>query len=397
MEEIQFSVMSYDTSVSDLQAVVQEFEAQHRVRVQIQRLNWETSWAEIMKFAADGYGPAVSEVGDTWIASLAKMNVLRPFTASEAAAMDGPAAFLPATWQSGFLPDSTGPWGIPWLAETRVIFYRRDLLQAAGVDERTAFQTNAHLEQTLERLQTSGVSVPWVVPTRPTLNTFHHLTSWIWGAGGDFVDEHHRLVTFAEAPARAGVRAYYNLYRFLAPQARQLDSAQAGDLFATGQAAVTLDGPWLLVGLSSPFAPDALRQVGVASPPGVPCVLASHLVVWKHVDPWHEKLAVELVRFLTSKPVQFTCSQQVGLLPVRLDVLANSPFADPPVYSVISCMLKVGRSFPAMRLWGSIEGGLTMAFGNLWAKVLATPDPDLDALIRAELAPLAQRLNIALQ
>jgi hypothetical protein len=44
-----------------------------------------------------------------------------------------------------------------------------------------------------------------------------------------------------------------------------------------------------------------------------------------------------------------------------------------------------------------IEEQLTASFGRIWEKVLAEPDPDLDTLIRAELEPLAERLNRRLQ
>jgi hypothetical protein len=50
-----------------------------------------------------------------------------------------------------------------------------------------------------------------------------------------------------------------------------------------------------------------------------------------------------------------------------------------------------------MRLWGLIEERLTAAFGNLWEKILSDPNPDLDAIIEAELDPLAQRLNRILE
>ena len=40
-----------------------------------------------------------------------------------------------------------------------MIYYWRDLLEQAGVDERTAFQTPEHMEETMQRLQASGVDV----------------------------------------------------------------------------------------------------------------------------------------------------------------------------------------------------------------------------------------------
>jgi multiple sugar transport system substrate-binding protein len=390
MEEIELSIMSFDSTGSDLQAVLREFESQHRVQVLIEKLSWDTCWPEITKFALYGHGPAVSEIGSTWVASLSHMNALRPFTDREAAMLDGPAAFVPGSWRRGMLPGDRTVWAIPWLADTRVIFYRRDILAAAGIDEQTAFQTQAQLEATLERLQASGVSTPWSVPTQPTVDSLHYAASWVWSAGGDFVDEKLRRVTFADAPARAGLRAYYGLHRFMQREGHPVDTFQSESGFAQGQAAVTMGGPWLAASAQP-------ELIGAALPPGAPFVGESHLVIWRHAVPKYEKLAFELVRFLTGKSAQVKNSQQAGLLPVRLDVLSESPFSDHPIYQVLSRGVTEGRSVPAMRLWGLIEDKLSVALGQLWAKVLAAPNPDLDTLIRAELEPLAQRLNATLE
>src|SRR5687768_7182519 len=243
VEEIELSMMSY-VAPDQLAGLLRDFEAQHRVHVRLQRWEWQTSWAEIMKVALYGHGPVVSEIGSTWAASLAVMNVLRPFNGMEVAAMGKAAAFLPAAWQSGLMPGDPNPAAIPWLSETRAIYYRRDLFQQAGLADITRFESNAHLEDTLKTLQGHGLSA-WTMPTRATLNTFHNMTSWVWGAGGDFVDAAQRQVTFAEPAARAGIAAYFGLHRFLAPDARRLTVEESEARFLQGQTAMTISGPWL--------------------------------------------------------------------------------------------------------------------------------------------------------
>jgi hypothetical protein len=120
-------------------------------------------------------------------------------------------------------------------------------------------------------------------------------------------------------------------------------------------------------------------------------------VIWRSISPKQERLAVRLVQFLTEFQVQRQCSQQVGLLPVRIDVLAEPPFSVHPWYKTMSQGLVIGRSFPAMRLWGLFEDKLTPAFAKIWLNTLPVIDPDLGAIIRAELEPLAKRLNRTLE
>ncbi len=397
MDILELSVMSYDESTQGLQDLLAEFEARYRVQVRITRLSWETAWTQVVKYALYGDAPAVSEVGSTWVATLATMNALRPFTAQEQASFGGESAFLPAAWQSGRLRHDPTLWAMPWLAETRVIFYRRDLLARAGVDELSAFRTPDRLVTTLEQLRASGVENPWCVPTQPTITTFHNVASWIWGAGGDFVDQDQRCVLFERDAARAGLGAYFDLHRFLPPRQRSLDAFLADDLFFSGQTATALSGPWLLTVSDAPLDPHLAPSIGVALPPGPPLVSESHLVIWRSISPRLERLAVELVRFLTDRRLQLTCSQQTGLLPVRTEVLAAPPFSTEPHYRVFSRGLLTGRSFPSMRLWGLLEDRLVPALGKIWQKVLAEPQPAIDAIIQAELEPLAQRLNQTLE
>jgi ABC-type glycerol-3-phosphate transport system substrate-binding protein len=117
------------------------------------------------------------------------------------------------------------------------------------------------------------------------------------------------------------------LYRFIAPEFYQLNANQVDGRFADGEAAMTINGPWAVFPSGEAVGDDPPAGIHVALPPGVPCVLASHLVVWKHVPVRQERVAIELVRFLTDQQAQLTCSRQVGLLPARLETLAGPPFA----------------------------------------------------------------------
>ena len=48
--------------------------------------------------------------------------------------LGGSAAFLPSSWQSSIVLGEKEVCAVPWLADTRLIYYRRDLLDKAGVD-----------------------------------------------------------------------------------------------------------------------------------------------------------------------------------------------------------------------------------------------------------------------
>jgi multiple sugar transport system substrate-binding protein len=396
MTELELSIMAGDLDATDtLRLLLKEFEATRGVRIRLTVLSWLTGWMESVKSALYGHGPDVSEIGSTWMSGLVGMNALLPLTERDVRAVGGPSAFLSPAWQSGSLVGEKRMWAIPWLAGTRVIFYRRDLLEKAGVDERTAFQTFRRLEQTLGQLQASGCAAPWVVPTCYRLDTLHYVASWIWGAGGDFLAAYGQRVLFNEKEAIAGMRDYFGLVTYLPQTSQELDASLSDNLFwQQGRVAVTIGGDWILRVQEKLAASEVIANLGVAVAPGVPFVGGSNLVAWRHTR--HENAAVELIRFLTSQQAQIAYSQRVGLLPTRLDALAAPHLANNSWRQVMSQGLKTGRSFPSTPLWSLVEDKLPAALARIWADVLAAPHSDLGDIITGHLDPLAQRLNFTL-
>jgi multiple sugar transport system substrate-binding protein len=222
--------------------------------------------------------------------------------------------------------------------------------------------------------------------------TLHNLAAWVWGTGGDFTPPDGKKVLFASAQAKAGIYAYFDLARYMPPEMRNRDENQSDMAFLSGQAAITISGPWLH---QSPDLPSEIAaQTRQALPPGVPYIGGSHLVVWKHTRQAEPALA--LVRYLTSLEAQARFVQTSGLLPSRLEVLTREPFNSDPFYQVAGAGLKVGRAFPTFSLWGLMENKLTEAFAAIWADILLTPEADIHAIVDDHLNDAAQRLGSTL-
>ena len=285
---------------------------------------------------------------------------------------------------------------MPWLAGTRLLYYRKDLLDAAGIDPETAFTDHYQLVATLEKLQENGVAAPWIVPTRMSLNTIHYISSWIWGAGGDYLTSDGTSILFNTEEAYAGLMDYYSLKRFLPESPELLDDQTVDRIFwKEGQSAVTIGGHWLMRAFRGQSPPEIYDQLGVVPVPGVAFVGGSNLVIWEHTR--HRQEALQLIQFLSSDLVQQTYAQAVGLLPVRKALLSLPPFSDDPVYQAASREIDQGRGFSTSAMWNVFERRLTDSFAHIWSMVLSNPDVDLMDVISKHLDPLARRLDIMLR
>jgi multiple sugar transport system substrate-binding protein len=387
-----------DDDLAPLTDRLEIFRRSHRnVELPVTLLPWETAWNALVRIALYKDGADVSEVGTTWLGSFVGMEALRAFTAPELSKLGGAASFLPASWQNGSLVGAQLQWGIPWLADTRVIFYWRDMLEHAGVDETTAFSSFTHMADTLTRLQSRGIPTPWAAFTGDTHNTLYNVLSWIWGAGGDVVTGDGAHMALDQDAAKAGLLAYFDLHRFMPPLAAPLEDADITNLFLEQRCAAFISGTWLLRNLRRQgIAPYTLSRIGVALPPGPPFVGGTMLAIWKHLHHGQEQLAMDLIRFLVTDPIWQDFYHQSGMLPARLDLLAQPLFADDPHYRVMIQGLRQGRTHTRLPMWGLIEERLSAALAQIWQEIRADPVQDKAALIDKYIDPLTRRLEATL-
>jgi multiple sugar transport system substrate-binding protein len=399
MHPLDFTFPFHDEAASlILRASLEEFQRAHRdMVVNATEVSWDTIWSDLVRIALYKDGAEVSEVGTTWVGSFVGMDALRPYTLPEIAKVGGANAFLPSAWQNGSLIGDNTLWAIPWLSDTRVIFYWRDMFEDAGLDEAGAFQSFAQMDETLARLQSRGTRTPWAVTTRRTANTVYNISSWVWGAGGDFMSADGKRVRVAEPEARAGLTHYYSLYRYMPQRSEPLDGIASFELFQNQSVAAILSGPWFLNWLRRRgVSPYALSRIGVALLPGPSFVGGTNLVVWKHVAVDHEQLAPELVRYLVTTPALLNFYHLTGLLPARRDLLAQPPFSTDPHYQKIIEALLAGRPHSRIPMWGLVEDRLVTMLAHLWDEVRADPTQDIAALVERNMVPLAQRLDATL-
>ncbi len=391
MVELDFSVMAASLEAGySLRPLLDEFERYAHVKVNFSVFTWDTGWSDVMKIALYGHGPDVSELGTTWIGSIASMNSLRNFTGSEIRMLGGEGAFLKDSWATGLVGMEQQVWSIPWLVDTRAMYFRKDWLQRAGfIDERKAFKTAQSLAATLESLQKMGVATPWSGTVARTPNVLHEAASWIWGAGGDFITKDGKQVLFNQPEAMEGLKAYFDLRKYLSSAHFQLGDSMA--YFQGGQAACVIVGPHAMIQVESE---ETKERWGIAQVPGVPFLGGSNLVVWKHTR--QPEAALELIRFLTSQPANFPASPHGTMLPARhtqLETLASE--GDVFMQGFVDAS-KAGRTYLSTRLWGLIEENLVSAFSQTWAQLLEDPFLEVEQALHRNLDPLARRLNFSL-
>jgi len=385
--ELELTVMDGTNPGGVLAERLRPFEKKYDVKVNLTILAWETSWTDIVKYALYDRGPDVSEIGSTWLASLVGMNALRPFSDSETASL-GPAAYLPQLWKSGEYLDAL--YGVPWFADTRLLFYRRDILKKAGVDPRQAFSSAQELEKAIAVLKNAGVDTPWMVSTDRTLNNLHILAAWVWGAGGDFLSSDGKEILFDQPESMQGFYDYFRLGRFISARSMLLNDNLANRRFRQDKAAILASGPWVRMNEEESYK-IVRDNYDVAPLPGVPFIGSSHMVIWKHSP--HGELACKLVEFLTSADFQLEFYNVPHLFPSRTSLLVEESRHD-LIWRASVESIRRGRTFPVAPLWGLVEDRISAEVGKIWADISINPNAqDIEGIVRKHITSLAERLR----
>lgn len=402
MIEIEFSyIYDFERDPQVWAAFMDEFRIRYGVNIRLRHMFWDTAWAELFSFTSSDKGPHVSHIGNTWVSSLARMGVLRPFKVDELDAIGEARDFMAPNWETGLLAGNQRVWAVPWTAWIYVICYRKDLLEQIGLDPSGAFGTMKAVKTTVEHLARSSLKIPWLNAHLPVSyrDLLHIAASWIWAAGGDFLDKEAKVALFNSPQAIDGLADWLDIYRLVPAAYKKLSQQETFDLFRTGDVAAVMANISGANGFVETKGNPAMQNhLGVASVTETPWTGGGSFIIWEHVrrDVQQERVAVELVKFLSSTEINLRYRQETGSTPSRMDALHEIYSEGNPAREAIMQAALKGRGYYNVPVWRRIEQQLSEEIGSIMHDADENPSADSVQILREHLDPLAERVNIIL-
>lgn len=398
MDELTLSIIDRGSSSQiALQTALGQFAAQSRARVHVRFQPWQEARQNLGKsgFPNDG-SIDIAELDTAWMSDVIASGTLRPYSAHELDQCRGSDEYLPALLECTHLAGEADTWAIPWLADTILLHYRKDLFVSARINPQLGLCTLAELQATAKSLSAAGIHIPIALPCKvyPS-NLIRIVASWIWRAGGDFIHRDGKQVLFDQPEFIQGVKDYFHLYQTLSPEGRQtLATVGTQEALFKHNAAMAIGGTWIMQAPSTFPNPEFFRNLAVARLPGIPFVGGSTLVIRSGLTC--EREAIELVQFLSTSPSIIAYARQAGLAPARLRGINSPELSSSPAHAVLVESTKCGRTLPAVRQWGLIEDRLSQALYSICSQLLADPYRSANTLITRTLSQTARELNHAL-
>jgi len=370
-EPLRFWAMGREGEV--VQELVRDFERENPgLRVRVQQIPWSAAHEKLLTAYVGGSMPDLAQLGNTWISEFAALRALEPLGPWLARSAAVPAAeYFPGIWDTNVLGDQT--YGVPWYVDTRVLFYRRDLLGRAGY---TAVPTTwegwrAAMEATRR------------VAGRDKFAIFLPVNEWpplmILGlqAGSPLLAEDGTRGAFSGPEFRRAFDYYVGLFRArLAPPISNTEISNLYQEFARSYFSMYITGPWNLGEFARRLPPE-LQQAWDTAPlpgpegPGLSMAGGSSLVVLKSSrrkpDAWR------LLEFLSRPEQQARFYRLTGDLPARREAWRDSALAaDPRARAFEQQLLRVAP-WPKVPEWEQIT---TMVLDRTESAVRGSTPPD---------------------
>ncbi|HYQ92414.1 MAG TPA: extracellular solute-binding protein, partial [Candidatus Competibacteraceae bacterium] len=104
------------------------------IRVRVQQIPWSAAHEKLLTAYAGDNMPDLFQLGNTWIPEFVTLGALEPLNSRAAQSISVRTDdYFPGILVTNVL-DST-LYGIPWYVDTRLLFYRSDILAKAGYRE----------------------------------------------------------------------------------------------------------------------------------------------------------------------------------------------------------------------------------------------------------------------
>jgi multiple sugar transport system substrate-binding protein len=339
-----------------VQELVRAFERENPdIRVHVQQIPWSAAHEKLLTAYVGGSTPDISQLGNTWVAEFAALRAIEPLdTWVEASGTINPSAFFSGIWDTNVIDGVV--YGIPWYVDTRVIFYRRDILERAGY---TSMPDNwddwKRAMRAICRLQGENhyaILLPINEFTQPVIFGLQN--------GSDLLRDDDTRGAFSSPEFREAYRFYVGLFEEgLAPPVSNTEVANLYQEFARGYFSMYITGPWNL-GEFRRRIPEELQSAWATAPlpgpegaaSGVSLAGGASLVMFRGSK--HKSETWRLIEYLARPENQVEFYRLTGDLPGRVESWRDTALTGDPHIRAFREQLERVKATPKIPEWEQI-------------------------------------------
>ncbi|MFT4196691.1 MAG: sugar ABC transporter substrate-binding protein [Pseudoxanthomonas sp.] len=331
-----------------------EFERAHPgLRVDLQQIPMTAAHEKLLTAFAGDTLPDLCQLGNTWIPEFAALGALTPLQPYvDASRVVDPADYFPGIWQTNLIDGQLV--GVPWYVDTRLLFYRKDILRQAGV--RLPIRNWDEWRTAMARIKAH------VGPDRYAillpLNEFEQQLSLALQTGDPLLREHDNRGNFRSPGFRRVLALYAQTFdEGWAPKLSETQISNVWDEFFNGFYAFYFSGPWNIREFRL-REPAALKgqwgTMALPGPdgPGAGIAGGASLVIFR--GSRHKDAAWQLAEFLSRPDIQQRFHAAIGDLPPRRSTWRTPQLEGDPLARAFRDQLERAKPTPKVLEWERI-------------------------------------------
>jgi multiple sugar transport system substrate-binding protein len=356
------------------------------ISVDVQQIPWSAAHEKLLTAFVGDATPDIAMLGNTWVPEFVALDALEPLDSRVAQSASIPRSdYFPGIWDTNTVDSVT--YGIPWYVDTRVIFYRSDILAEAGCQGMPSTWESWHACMARIKSRMSEHQYPLLIP----------ITEWppivILGlqAGSPILRDNGRFGAFSQPEFMRAFNFYVQLFRDgLAPPFAGSEISNLYQEFERGNIAMYISGPWQIGEFSTRLPKDMQdKWMTAALPgmdgPGVSLAGGASLSLFRRSA--HKSEAWKLMEYLSRPDVQVRFHQLTGDLPARRAAWDDPVLASNKYAAAFREQLERAVSTPKVPEWEQIatkvfEHGERAVRGNQTpAQAMAALDRDVNRIL----------------
>ncbi|HMD73984.1 MAG TPA: sugar ABC transporter substrate-binding protein [Steroidobacteraceae bacterium] len=335
-------------------ALIPEFERLHpEIHVEVEQLPWTAAHEKLLTAVAGDSTPDLCQLGNSWIPEFVVLKALAPLQQRiDASTTITRADYFSGIWDSNVVGGAI--YGVPWYVDTRLLFYRSDLIAAAGfaapptswgqwLEVLAAIKASSHGER-------FGILLP--------LNEYDPLIALALQQQQPMLRDNGTRGNFASKDFERTFGFYVEMFRqHYAPSVRDSAISNVWTEFGRGYFAFYVSGPWN-IGEFRRRLPASLDGKWMTAPlpgpdgPGASIAGGSSLAVFRGSK--HADAAWQLIEFLSQPAVQQRFHAMTGNLPARRSAWAAAEIAADPTTRAFRDQLERVQPRPKVAEWERI-------------------------------------------
>ncbi|WP_447737751.1 sugar ABC transporter substrate-binding protein [Rhodanobacter soli] len=335
------------------------FERAHPdIHVKVQQLPLTAAHQKLLTAFAGNSTPDLSQLGNTWLPELVALHALEPLQARvDHSGVVRADDYFASIWATNVIDGTL--YGVPWYVDTRLLFYRRDLLKKAGFDAppRTWAEWRSQLAALSDPSQHRyGILLP--------TNEYEQLMSLALQQPEPLLRDGGRYGNFESAGFKHALAFYVDTFRL--QQAPAITNVEAGNPwteFGRGVYAFYLSGPWNIGEFRSRL--PATQQDDWATAPlpgpdgaGIGAAGGSSLVIFRTSE--HKDAAWQLIEYLSQPAVQQRFYELLGDMPPRRSSWQGGALRDDPKARAFREQLEQVKPTPPVPEWERIANEMQL-------------------------------------